>query len=207
MLQAPRCPSRHETDPLTAQCSGTRTSRSNPMRDAATVYESSIARSLALTAVRFSTMDLYEAPAHSSRLAAQSCPLLYSGSIGSGRCAKGDFACYDSPTHFPTSQRPMPRLPLLAALIALPIVVAAPPSLTAQDLKPPVATIHPKVDTLHGDVRTDNYFWIRNKEDPQVISYLEAENAYTSARMKHTEALQQKLYDEMLSRIKETDVS
>jgi oligopeptidase B len=56
-------------------------------------------------------------------------------------------------------------------------------------------------------VRTDNYFWIRNKSDPQVISYLEAENAYTAAKMKHTEALQQKLYDEMLSRIKENDLS
>jgi oligopeptidase B len=67
--------------------------------------------------------------------------------------------------------------------------------------------MHPKIDTLHGEVRTDNYFWIRNKSDPQVISYLEAENAYTAAKMKHTEALQQKLYDEMLARIKENDLS
>ena len=65
----------------------------------------------------------------------------------------------------------------------------------------------PKVDTLHGEIRTDNYFWIREKTNPEVIAYLNAENAYTEAKMKHTEALQQKLYDEMLSRIKETDVS
>jgi oligopeptidase B len=108
----------------------------------------------------------------------------------------------------------MSRLRVLAApmfalsLFALSIVVApAPTDLIAQDLTPPIATIHPKIDTLHGDIRTDNYFWIRNKSDPQVISYLEAENAYTAARMKHTEALQQKLYDEMLSRLKETDLS
>ncbi len=65
----------------------------------------------------------------------------------------------------------------------------------------------PRIDTIHADVVTDNYFWIRDKTNPEVISYLNAENAYTTARMKHTEALQQKLYDEMLSRIKETDVS
>ncbi len=98
---------------------------------------------------------------------------------------------------------------LAHALLSLPIVVAASSAtrLAAQDVTPPTARIVPRVDTLHGDVRTDNYFWIRNKSDPQVVSYLEAENAYTAARMKHTDALQQKLYDEMLSRIKETDIS
>jgi len=64
-----------------------------------------------------------------------------------------------------------------------------------------------RIDTIHGDVRTDNYFWLREKTNPEVISYLERENAYTAARMKHTEALQQRLYDEMLGRIKETDLS
>jgi oligopeptidase B len=96
---------------------------------------------------------------------------------------------------------------LISCLAALPIVGTYVSRLDAQDLKPPVATIKPKIDTLHGDVRTDNYFWIRDKANPDVISYLNAENAYTTARMKHTEALQQKLYDEMLGRIKETDVS
>ena len=80
-------------------------------------------------------------------------------------------------------------------------------TLTAQDPTPPVAKTIAKIDTLHGDVLTDNYFWIRDKTNPEVISYLNAENAYTTARMKHTEALQQKLYDEMLSRIRETDLS
>ncbi|HMG00227.1 MAG TPA: LpqB family beta-propeller domain-containing protein, partial [Gemmatimonadaceae bacterium] len=102
----------------------------------------------------------------------------------------------------------MRRLKVLAnCLVVLPIVGTYVSRLDAQELKPPVATVKPKVDTLHGDVRTDNYFWIREKTNPDVISYLNAENAYTTARMKHTEALQQKLYDEMLGRIKETDVS
>jgi oligopeptidase B len=96
---------------------------------------------------------------------------------------------------------------LVNCLVVLPIVGTYVSRLDAQDLKPPVATVKPKIDTLHGDVRTDNYFWIREKANPDVISYLNAENAYTTARMKHTEALQQKLYDEMLGRIKETDVS
>src|ERR1700681_3109568 len=104
----------------------------------------------------------------------------------------------------------MRRLPLLAKSLATLSIVAAATSaarLAAQDLIPPVAKTVAKIDTLHGEVRTDNYFWIRNKSDPQVISYLNAENAYTAAKMKHTEALQKKLYDEMLGRIKETDLS
>jgi oligopeptidase B len=95
---------------------------------------------------------------------------------------------------------------LLAALSIVAVVIVAPP-LAAQDPTPPVAKTIARIDTLHGDVRTDNYFWIREKTNPDVISYLNAENAYTTARMKHTEALQQKLYDEMLGRIKETDLS
>src|SRR3954463_11439728 len=103
----------------------------------------------------------------------------------------------------------MRRLVVTArSLTVLSIVVGfSAPGLAAQDLRPPVATVKPKVDTLHGEIRTDNYFWIRDKTNPEVISYLNAENAYTEAKMKHTEALQQKLYDEMLAHIKETDVS
>ena len=52
----------------------------------------------------------------------------------------------------------------------------------------------------------DNYFWLRDKKNPEVKAYLEAENAYTDAVMKPTEAFQKRLYDEMLGRIKETDV-
>lgn len=102
----------------------------------------------------------------------------------------------------------MRRPHLVASIAVLSIVGADVSSLVAQEaVRPPVAIIKPRIDTLHSDIVTDNYFWLREKTNPGVISYLNAENAYTTARMKHTEPLQQKLYDEMLGRIKETDLS
>ncbi len=77
----------------------------------------------------------------------------------------------------------------------------------ARAQSPPVARVVPKIDTLHGEVREDDYFWLREKQNPEVLAYLEAENAYTAAGMKHTEALQEQLYREMLGRIKETDLT
>jgi oligopeptidase B len=74
-------------------------------------------------------------------------------------------------------------------------------------LSPPVAKKHPQVHSLHGDERIDNYYWLRDRENPEVIAYLEAENRYTEAMTKHTESLQADLYKEMLSRIQETDLS
>lgn len=73
--------------------------------------------------------------------------------------------------------------------------------------QPPVAKIRPHVDSAFGDVRIDNYFWLREKDNPEVIDYLKAENAFTDSVMKPTEALQKKLFDEMLGRIKETDLA
>ncbi len=78
---------------------------------------------------------------------------------------------------------------------------------TANALKPPVAEKKPKVDAVHGLQRVDDYFWLRDKTNPAVAVYLEAENAYTDAVMAPTKALQEKLYQEMLSHIKETDSS
>ena len=97
---------------------------------------------------------------------------------------------------------PNPRNRFCAALILL-------VSLTrlAAGQSPPVARVVPKIDTLHGEIREDDYFWLRNKQNPDVRAYLEAENAYTTAEMKHTEALQEQLYRELLGRIKETDLS
>jgi len=77
----------------------------------------------------------------------------------------------------------------------------------AQNVSPPIAEKIPKVDTSFGDIRIDNYFWLRDKNNPEVIKYLQAENKYTETVMKPTEKLQEKLYKEMLSRIKETDLS
>jgi oligopeptidase B len=71
---------------------------------------------------------------------------------------------------------------------------------------PPVAKKVPHVTEINGRTLTDNYFWLRDKPNPEVRAYLEAENAYTDAVMKPTEGLQKKLYDEMLGRVKETDV-
>jgi oligopeptidase B len=71
---------------------------------------------------------------------------------------------------------------------------------------PPVAKKVPKVTEINGHKLVDNYYWLRDKPNPEVKAYLEAENAYTDAVMKPTEGFQKKLYDEMLGRIKETDV-
>lgn len=72
---------------------------------------------------------------------------------------------------------------------------------------PPMAERRPHVDTLHGDVRRDDWHWLRNREDPAVIRYLEAENAYTEARTAALKPLADRVYQEMLSRIKQTDLS
>jgi oligopeptidase B len=80
---------------------------------------------------------------------------------------------------------------------------------TAQEriAKPPVAAVKPHVTELHGDKLVDNYFWLREKSNPDVISYLEAENAYTEAVLKPFAGLHEKLYREILGRIKQTDLS
>jgi oligopeptidase B len=71
---------------------------------------------------------------------------------------------------------------------------------------PPIAKKVPKSTEVNGRTLVDNYHWLRDKKNPEVKAYLEAENAYTDAVMKPTEGLQKKLYDEMLSHIKETDI-
>ncbi len=72
---------------------------------------------------------------------------------------------------------------------------------------PPLAAKQPHELVIHGDKRIDNYYWLRQQDDSAVIDYLNAENKYTEDSMQHTEKLQQSLYTEMLSRIKETDLS
>jgi oligopeptidase B len=93
-------------------------------------------------------------------------------------------------------------LTLAAALSA-----AVPASLALGGDAPPAAPKVPHMQTINGDTLQDDYFWMRERENPKVRAFLEAENAYTDAFMKPTEALQKKLYDEMLARIKETDLS
>ncbi len=72
---------------------------------------------------------------------------------------------------------------------------------------PPVAKVLPVTLEKHGHVRTDNYFWLRERDNPDVLAYLNAENAYTDSMMHHTQDLQTELYDEIVGRIKQTDIS
>ena len=72
---------------------------------------------------------------------------------------------------------------------------------------PPIAAKKPKDLTIHGHTRVDEYFWLNDRENPEVIDYLKAENDYTKAIMADTEGFQDKLYKEMRSRIKEDDTS
>lgn len=72
---------------------------------------------------------------------------------------------------------------------------------------PPVAPKIRKEMTINGDTRVDNYFWLRDRSNPEVIRYLEEENAYTNAVMKPLEPLREKLYGEILGRVKQTDLS
>ncbi|MEO8096129.1 MAG: S9 family peptidase [Acidobacteriota bacterium] len=74
-------------------------------------------------------------------------------------------------------------------------------------MPPPVAKRIPVSTTLFNDTRVDPYAWLRNREDPDTLAYLEAENAYTLSVMQPTEALQKTLYAEMLGRIQQTDLT
>ncbi len=70
---------------------------------------------------------------------------------------------------------------------------------------PPEAKVMPHETEIHGEVRIDEYHWLRERGTPQVIAHLEAENRHTAGKMKHTEALQASLFEEMKGRIQETD--
>ena len=74
-------------------------------------------------------------------------------------------------------------------------------------MPPPTAAEHPHSVTLHHDTRVDDYFWLQDKESPDVRAYLEAENAYAEDFLAPTADLQGTLYDEIVGRIQETDQS
>lgn len=85
-------------------------------------------------------------------------------------------------------------------------------------IKPPVAEKIPKELVAHGNKRIDNYYWMKltdaqknadqkDEQTQKVLNYLNAENDYLKAQLKHTEAFQEKLYDEIIGRIKQTDES
>lgn len=76
-----------------------------------------------------------------------------------------------------------------------------------QDMQPPVAKTIPHELSMHGDTRIDPYYWLKERENPEVIAYLEAENAYAEASLAHTKGLQEQLFKEMKGRIKEDDMN
>ena len=98
----------------------------------------------------------------------------------------------------------MHRMARSCALIA---AAALASTLSAQGVVPPVAKKVPRVDTVAGHMMTDQYFWLRNRADSDVIRYLEAENRYTEAMMADTKELQDSIYKEMVGRLKQTDLS
>ena len=71
----------------------------------------------------------------------------------------------------------------------------------------PKAVIRPHAMTMHGHTRIDNYYWLNERENPEVLAYLEAENQYADACLKHTEPLQEQLFKEITGRIKQDDNS
>ena len=79
--------------------------------------------------------------------------------------------------------------------------------LISTEIEPPKAKKIPVKLEKHGDVRIDNYFWMRDREDPEVLDYLKEENEYNSRMTAHTKRFQRKLFLEMRGRIKEDDQS
>ncbi len=101
----------------------------------------------------------------------------------------------------------LPSLLLLVALFVLPLNNPALAQTTggAGGPQPPMAEKKTKTTNIHGVTLVDDYFWLREKTNPAVMAHLQAEDAYANAEMKPTVALQEKLYNEMLSHIKQTD--
>jgi len=78
---------------------------------------------------------------------------------------------------------------------------------TNKRIKKPKAKKVAKELSIHGDTRIDNYYWLNDREDQEVLDYLTAENEYREAVMAHTEDFQASLFKEIVGRIKQTDMS
>ena len=92
-------------------------------------------------------------------------------------------------------------------IVLLALVFIVPACENRDTMNPPVAEKRPSELAIHGDTRIDNYYWLRERENPEVIAYLNEENAYREAVMKETEKLQENLYQEIVGRIKQDDQS
>ncbi|MFD2514435.1 S9 family peptidase [Pontibacter locisalis] len=111
-------------------------------------------------------------------------PLLLSTGCSSSKTTDNGAATAEQATATATTGVPAPEIP-----------------------QPPVAKKAPKELTTHGETRVDNYYWLNQREDPEVIAYLNAENDYTKKVMSNTEDLQKELYQEIVGRIKQKDES
>ncbi len=92
----------------------------------------------------------------------------------------------------------------LARTVLLILLVAV---LGCESAAPPVAKVQPQELVAHGQVRIDNYYWLKDRENPEVVAYLEAENKYLDKTMRHTKKLQEKLFREIRDRMKPDDAS
>jgi oligopeptidase B len=90
-------------------------------------------------------------------------------------------------------------------LLVLPVLAGFASADNPPEPKPPIARKVPHVTKIHGDVRTDNYRWLQDKKKPEVIAYLEAENAFTAAKTRHLKEFRERFYKEALGRIQQTD--
>ena len=108
------------------------------------------------------------------------------------------------------------RYPLIVSLTTAMFTAGCAPSMDASMDSPtnvvevssaPIARQIPKEMTIHGHTRVDEYYWLNQREDPDVIAYLEAENRYLDGKLKHTKVLQEKLFGEITGRIKQDDES
>ncbi|MEX2496012.1 MAG: hypothetical protein WD448_07990, partial [Woeseia sp.] len=92
-------------------------------------------------------------------------------------------------------------------LVLFPVMLALVAACSTKESATPMLEKIPEELEIHGDVRIDNYFWLNDRENPQVIAYLEAENAYVDDVMGPYEGLQRSLFEEMKSRIKQDEES
>jgi oligopeptidase B len=102
------------------------------------------------------------------------------------------------------------KIQILAARTALIIscLIFSPLGASADDnVPPPAAEKKPTKLEIHGDIRVDKYYWLRERDNPEVIEYLEAENSYLESALADSAGLRQRLLEEMRSRIKEDDSS
>ena len=101
----------------------------------------------------------------------------------------------------------MKKSPSILAFAFIIIVIGNMIIAAQNDTKPPMANKKPKVTKIHGYELKDDYFWLRDKKNPEVVKYLEAENEYVEKIMKPHGQFVNNLYEEMLGRIKQTDLS